>query len=521
MYRIIFVDDEAIVRDGIRSCVPWDEVGFELTAVLEHGRAALDYIEEHPVDVVLSDINMPRMSGLELSRILGESYPDIIVILLTGYDDFEYAQEAIRNQVREFILKPITSSELTSVLKTIRSELDLEREKKQQQEILKAQLDQSFPLLKERFLYRLVSDASAMESLSERKEYYQWTDLNAYYQVLVTALPQAWSEIDRFSMGEFLKGQVEGQDEVFFNRMNHIVLLLQDRDETALKKRVKGLIDSIYGVTSQFERKIPSIGCGEVVDELKLLERSYKGACSAVDYSRSMGLNQVVTVEEIRRREAPSPEKLNQYNEELIDLLKDGRTSESLAVLKSMVSYLETHYESPRELTVIFLLLYSRITSFLNEMELSLPPEKMQTPEPGILESLGTGEVFFTDLLESIGEQIGRRRNDALHSRVDKAKSIIHERFRDKDFSLQDICRELFLSTSQFSVLFKEGTEQTFVEYLTSVRMAEAKRLLLDTDMKSYEIAEEVGFSDPRYFSIIFKKHCGMTAMEYRRTRVG
>ncbi|MDC7238745.1 MAG: helix-turn-helix domain-containing protein, partial [Spirochaetales bacterium] len=385
--------------------------------------------------------------------------------------------------------------------------------------ILQSRLDQSFPLLKERFLYRLVSDSSTLETLAERKDYYQWYDLEALYQVVVAALPQAWSEMDRFSMGEFLKGQVETQDEVFFNRMNHIVLLLQDRDEETLKKRVKGLIDSIYGVASQFERKMPSIGCGEIASKLKHLERSYKGACSAVDYSRSMGLNQVVTVEEIRKRESPSPEELNRYNQDIIEQLKDGRSSESLETLKSMTAYLETHYESPRELTVIFLLLYSRISSFLNEMELILPPEKVQAPEPPVLESLDGAQEFFTGLIGTIGEQIGQRRNDVLHSRIDRAKSIIQDRFRDKDFSLQDICRELFLSTSQFSVLFKEGTDQTFVEYLTTVRMTEAKRLLLNTDMKSYEIAEEIGYSDPRYFSIIFKKHCGMTAMEYRRTR--
>ena len=106
-----------------------------------------------------------------------------------------------------------------------------------------------------------------------------------------------------------------------------------------------------------------------------------------------------------------------------------------------------------------------------------------------------------------------------LFSRIDRAKGIIRERFRESCFSLQDICDELYLSTSQFSLLFKEGTGQTFVEYLTACRVEEAKKLLAGTDMKGYEIAENVGYSDPRYFTIIFKKQTGMTAMEYRRSR--
>ena len=106
-----------------------------------------------------------------------------------------------------------------------------------------------------------------------------------------------------------------------------------------------------------------------------------------------------------------------------------------------------------------------------------------------------------------------------LLSRIDRAKAIISKRFCENRFSLQDICDELYLSTSQFSLLFKEGTGQTFVEYLTACRVEEAKKLLLSTDLKGYEVAEQVGYADPRYFTIIFKKQTGMTAMEYRRSR--
>ena len=157
MYRMILVDDEAIIREGISSCVPWEDNGFFLAGVFEHGQQALEYIEQNPVDVVLSDINMPRMNGLELSRILGERFPEITVILLTGYDDFEYAQEAVRNQVREFLLKPITQNELSKVISTIKEELDIRKENKKAHEILLAKLEQSFPLLKERFLCRIIS----------------------------------------------------------------------------------------------------------------------------------------------------------------------------------------------------------------------------------------------------------------------------------------------------------------------------------------------------------------------------
>jgi len=519
MYKMIFVDDEAIVRAGISTCVPWDEVGFQLSAVFEHGLEALEYIRENQVDVVLSDINMPRMSGLELSRVLGEKFPDIIVILLTGYDDFEYAQEAIRNQVREFILKPITRTELSSVLKTIKEELDRERDKRRTQDLLQAKLDQSFPLLKERFLCRLISDSVNIDKLPDRREFYQWVDLGSLYQIVVVKIPVSWSELERFSLGEFLKGFTKEEDEVFFSRVEDLILLLQEYDHERLKTYTGTLTSEAFDFASNLDKSMISIGCGEVVNRISLLERSYQGACSAVDYSRSMGLSQVVTVEEIRDRQAPSPEKLNHYASEIMTHLKDGRAQDCLLILKTFTEYLESRYQTTRQLSSIFLHLYTRISAFVRDLDLILPDDPLSQLNPVVFESLSSAEDAFKSLIHDIDDQIGQRRNDALLSRIDRAKEIIQQKFRDKDFSLKDICRELFLSTSQFSLLFKEGTEMTFVEYLTLVRMEEAKQLLWSTDLKGYEIAESVGFSDPRYFSIIFKKHTGMTAMEYRRTR--
>ena len=125
---------------------------------------------------------------------------------------------------------------------------------------------------------------------------------------------------------------------------------------------------------------------------------------------------------------------------------------------------------------------------------------------------------YFSRLLDLIEDRIEEHRNSAFRSRIDKAKQIIEEKKGDSNFSLQEICNDVFLSVSQFSMLFKEGTGKTFIEYLTMCRIGEAKKLLKTTDLKSYEIAEKTGFKDPRYFSIIFKKNIGLTPMEYRRS---
>ncbi len=519
MHKIIFVDDEAIIREGITSCVPWEELGFELCAVFDQGQAALDYIREHPVDVVFSDINMPRMNGLELSKVLNRDFPEIKVLLLTGYDDFDYAQQALRNQVREFILKPITRSELSSVLVTVGVELDKEKKKRLQDELLQARLKESFPLLRERYLCRLVSNGASAEALAEQSAWYQWENRKELYQLAVAVLPPDWSEMDRLALVESLSSLLERADEVFFDRRDNLVLLLQGETALQLKDRLKQGADKLFALAASLNKTMLYIGCGEVVDKPALLEASFQGARRAVEYGRSCGLTSVVSIQDIRKRQNSSPEVLDRYTEQIVSCLSEGEVVASVETLKSMRNYLEGCYHSPEELFGIFIRLYSRISHFLQVMNLELESGPWDTLTPVHLDSLEKGEAFFRSLMEEIGTLIRRRRDDTLLSRIDRARSIIKENYKDKNFSLQDICRELYLSTSQFSLLFKEGTGKTFVEYLTALRMEEAKRLLLSTDLKGYEVAEQVGFGDPRYFSISFKKHWGMTAMEYRRTR--
>lgn len=518
MYRLILVDDEAIVREGISRRVPWGTNGFEMAGLFEHGQQALDYIENNHVDIVITDINMPRMDGLTLSRILAERFPKIMVLLLTGYDDFEYAQEAVKNQVREFLLKPITAEELSDVLKRVGEELDLSREKDRQQEMMQEKLAQSFPLLRERFLYRLVSGRLSTENIKRRREYFQWTDLSSHYQVLVISIPESWDELDSLTLSEYLKTNIGSADEVFSNREEDIVVLLQGKNPADLEIRARQTAEKAFLYTSRLEKDQISAGCGEVVDSPARLLSSYRGACSALDYSRVLGLSQILSIHDVRDRKRISLEGFNSLVRQLTVQLKNGSSQDSEAALSEIFSFFENHYltlsEASRYLTRLhFLLVY-----FLQEMDLFAGGEEepLLSP-PGNFGSLNQAKSYFFRILRRIEERVQSRRHDVVLSRVDKAREIIARRYGDSRFSLKDICDELYLSTSQFSLLFKEGTGQTFVEYLTAYRVEQAKLLLKSTDLKGYEVAARTGFSDPRYFSLVFKKATGLTAMEYRR----
>ncbi len=518
MYKLVFVDDEAIVRDGISTRIPWGENAFELAGLFEHGLQTLEYMESNRVDVVISDINMPRMDGLELSQIIGSKYPDVMVLLLTGYDEFEYAKKAIKSRVREFLLKPITAEELNSVLAKIKEELDFQRERKKQYALMKTKLEESFPLLKERFLYRLISGKLDVQTLPFKREYFQWRDLGSFYQVSVISIPEEWDELDRITLTEFIKTAVHEADEVISNRSDNIVILLQGSDRLILKNRSRELAERTYLYVSRMEGEQISAGCGEIVDSVSLLSESYRGACNAVDYSCVLGLSQILSIEDVRDRKVISPEQFTRLIADFANQLKSGVRKSSTASLEHIFAYLEEHLLSKLEASFYFTRIHFVMLSFIQEMALFNENDDTSSYDPGHFESLVQARDFFFKLLVFIEDRIESHRNEAVLSRIEKAIEIIEARKGKKDFSLQEICNDVYLSTSQFSLLFKEGTGKTFVEYLTQVRMDTAKTLLKTTDMKSYEIADESGFSDPGYFSISFKKYTGKTPMEYRRS---
>ncbi len=520
MYKLIFVDDEAIVRDGISSCIPWGRNGFELVGLFEHGIQALDYMKDNSVDVVISDINMPRMDGLTLSRSIEEQYPEVMVLLLTGYDEFEYAQEAIKSKVREFLLKPITADELSSVLMKLMEELDFLKERKKQLNQMSDKLEASFPLLKERFLYRMISGKLDLQSIERRKGYFKWFDRGLLYQIIVISIPGNWDEFDRITISEFIKTVIDEDEELLSNRTEDLVILLQGDPRGSLKKKSEDLAKKIYLYSSQLKKEQISTGCGEVVDNIELLPESYRGACNAVDYSRVLGMSQILSIEDIRNMEKIVPEHFSDLISKLYDQLKSGSRTLTNKALFEVFNYLEKHLVSALEASFYFTRLHLVFVNFVQEMELYSETDDFSLYQPGNFISLDKAKIFFSELLDLIEERMQEHRNIAARSRIIKAKQIIEKRKGDSRFSLQDMCNEVFLSVSQFSLLFKEGTGKTFIEYLTMCRIEEAKKLLKTSDLKSYEIAEKTGFADPRYFSILFKKTTTMTPMEFRRSLV-
>ena len=531
MYKILVVDDEAVVREGIRDNIEWDELGFSLAGVCENGSEAMEAVDRAQPEVVLTDICMPFVDGLELTRYISGKYPSIKVIILTGFDEFEYAQQAVRLKAYDFILKPITASELRDKLRKLKEDLDAEKQKLEDIGKLRLQVVESLPLLRERFLNRMVSG-----NLSE-------ADKNKldFFNISFTGDNFVAAVIDVEDYGDFATDHPDTDDELLlfavFNISEEIVsryeggLVFQNPNEKSiavlsgdardvLRDKAVCIFEELRQTLEKYLKITVSIGIGNVCTGIKEIKTSYKRAVSALDYRFLLGKNRVIYIGDMEDSMDKRPSYNTEWEKKLILGIKTGTTEEIGDIVGRIIQSLK---ESNVSLDNYYILMQHLIISIIDSLSEAgvnvgeLLKEKVN-PLTDIyrMKTLADVEVWLKDFCNRASGYITSRRDNYSMVQAIKAEEYIKENYMDQDLSLNSLCKHLLMSVSYFSMVFKNHTGETFIEYLTRVRMEKAVELLKTTDLKSYEVADRVGYADPHYFGLIFKKATGMTPIECR-----
>ncbi|MBB3108322.1 two-component system response regulator YesN [Paenibacillus phyllosphaerae] len=538
MYKVILVDDEAVVRDGLKNTIQWQEHGFELIGDYANGREALEAVELHKPDLIISDISMPFMDGLELTAAVGASYPYIKIIILTGFDEFDYAQQAIRLKVSDFIVKPITAAEIRQLLNKVRAEMDEESKRREDLSRLQSQLKQSLPLLKERFLERLVINGLGKSEVAERFAYFGLPPLTPMIVALVIDIDD-FGERETFDFDAFDEEMLRfaAYDIVSEVCMNEDVLVFRTREErmVALVHRIpeeSALYEKAFRVAEQIRHEIErylkftiTIGIGRASMSVERLPHSYKSALSALDYRFLLGKNRVLSILDLEGKPSTLPPIASDWDRKLASAVKTGSVSEAQRLIELMVAELKAAMV-PIESCVlhmqrIVLTLINTIQD-LSAHEQSVPfdPQLMLT-DVYRFKTVDEIEQWLKQAVQTVMNVIEGSRSHFTGMQIRRAIEYIETNYANEKMSLQELCRHVLMSTSYFSLVFKQHTGETFVEFLTRVRVEKAKELLAHTSLKFYEIADKVGYGDPNYFSILFKKHAGMTPREFRERSAG
>ncbi|WP_310186704.1 response regulator [Bacillus sp. 3255] len=525
------MDDEIEVREGIKEIIEWEKHGFECIGCYRNGSEALEGIAEQRPDLVLSDICMPFVDGIELTRQIHFKYPYIKVIILTGHDDFDYAQKALRLKVHDFIVKPITANELRSLLDKVKEELDQEAENRENLSQLKMQLHQSLPLLRERFLEQLINGTLRDVPIHARFEYFGIPLMPPPYLVAAIEIDELdelkkakWQndpELFRSAAYNIVQEVMEGKDAIVFRtREDRIIVVFACGAEGETYETALNFSEVIRFCVDKYLKSTVTVGVGTLCRTFNELPHSYKCALSALDYRFLLGKNRVISILDMEGAKKPLQLIDVEWNRKFVTLVKTGTTTEAQTLIEQLIRGLKA---SLMPIGGCYLQIQSIIIAIVNTIHelagadfVHFKGHDIVLQDMNRFKTLDDIEAWLNTICNEAISYIAEQRKDQSKMQVLKVVEYIENHYANENLTVDEICRYVHLSKSYFSTVFKQHKEYSIMEFVTRVRIESAKNLLQQTSLKSYEVALKVGYSDPQYFSVLFKKHTGATPTEFR-----
>lgn len=533
LYRIILVDDEEEVRKSIIKKIRWEEAGFEVVGDAENGQDALEKLEVLEPDVVLTDIRMPYMDGLTLTEKIHQKYPSMKVVIFSGYDDFEYAQRAIKLNVTEYILKPVNVAELTAILKKIKSNLDEEIELRRNVSRLRESYRNSLPIIREHFLNDLVRGGLEEETILKNLVEYDIDIMNADRWVVAAihvekediGKGQALSlhkeqELIPISVRQLVEEKLKEYCRFSISSVASELVVIIALEEEATKT---GLIDLLGDICKESRRILEvsiTIGIGRSSGRLTDINISYKSAMNAVGYKAIVGIGSTIYINDVEPVSRGKLQFDGKDESELTAAIKFGPEEKIREVLHGLVEKMEDAPVHFRQYQAYMLGIVNTLTQLVQQYDLDL--NEMFGTEVDyfeILTSMRTREDLYQWLLETVtrmNKAMNEERDNTTRNVIRDAKQYIMDNYQDPELSVERICRHLHMSPAYFSTMFKKETGKAYIAYLTEVRLNKAVELLNSTDDKTYIIAAKVGYQEQNYFSYVFKKRFGVSPTKYR-----
>lgn len=541
--KLLIVDDEAEIREGINRLIPWEKNGVTVAGLASNGREALRIIAEVEPDIMLLDIRMPVMNGLEVLEQLPDQKHLPKVVILSGYDDFEYCRQALRKGVVDYLLKPCRPKEILEVIKKIKLTMIEDELQKGRGAYLQKQIQENIEILRENLVISLIEHETLDQEASLTKwRLYQMEippDQIGVVLIRIDHLKKSgsFSEKRNLSLEERsypeeiakLKMAVR-QDLVFFlNSDSALKNIICDYDEDLLvlwsitktpvpefNQRMENFQQFI--ATRQTDPYTVTIGFGELAENLAGLPSAFNSARLAVEYGFWEGPNRIIRFPKVAGENLDGRHVSIQEQNAIIQCIKtnDPENLESAleAFFKNLVSQGSKSYVQ-KMVTALFCSVYHAC------VERGVKTEEIFGPQMAILDELPRLKTLpelkqkIYTCLRQIIEQHPAHKNQ--WKVVNNALKYMEENY-GKDLSLESVAQKVYVSAGYLSTIFKQVLQKNFVDSLHEVRVNQARELLRNLRLKVYEVALRVGYKDEKYFSQIFKKYTGMTPHQYRDT---
>ena len=545
MLKTFLVEDEVVIREMIKKMIPWEQYGFELAGEAADGEMALPLILKSKPDLLITDIKMPFMDGLTLCRLVKKELPDIRIVILSGYDDFNYAKQAISIGVEDYLLKPITKNAFIERLEEIHNRYEHEKTQREYYEKFRLEMQEYEKNASRDFFETLVRADSDLAELYRRADKLNLDIVAEAYNILIFT-PDT-SEGNYNSYEECSDWEAEVQDKINTYFLNHPVailfrhqvfsyaILVKGQKDT-IEKNTEECVKAIQDIMNQTERRTDwFIAVGKSADRLSMLGHSYRTAVRANSF-RYLYDGHILDYQSLEaQKENPSDSR----REDSVQLRNVNINALNPAILQKFLSsglaeevddfirdYFNAIGQEPMGSLVFrnYVVLNVRfsVLSFLKKLgcdDSEISGQEMENIMGETGKTIEAAVAYCGKILKKAIALRDENAGDQNRSVLKLAVDFIDHNYMDEEISLNKAAHVANVSANHFSALFSQNMGQTFTEYLTDLRMSKAKELLRCTAMRSSEIAGEVGYKDAHYFSYLFKKTQGMTPSEYRKMR--
>lgn len=536
LYRIMVVDDEEEIRLGIIKKIDWEGNGFVVVGDAENGKEALEKAENLKPDVIMTDIKMPFMNGIELGKNITRLMPSTKIIIFSGSDDLEYAHQAIKINVIEYVLKPVNSIELTEVLKKIKIQLDREYEEKLNVETLYKHYIESIPLIREQFLVGLIEGSISRRECESQGHLLGINLKSKNYTVALIHVDNTSTSASTeyvslknelalipISIKQIVDESIKGEYGcITFTYRGRVVVI----SEFKKKEGIIEFIEEINEVCRTSERIIGlkvSAGIGHICNELLKINFSYESAQNALNYRIILGTGRGIYIDDVEPDNSIILKFDDHEERKMLNAIKIGSNNEIYEVIEELFKKFEDLLLPFNKYRIFLMEIMTSILKLVQAYQLDIDRifgsnfnyysylEKFH--------SISEVKLWFIEISIKVNDLIKRERIYSSKILIEKAKEYIMSNYNDYDISVERLSSYLHVSPTYFSTIFKRETEMSFVNFLTTTRLEEAIKLLNTTDDKTYIIAEKVGYPEANYFSYVFKKKYGISPSRYRNSK--
>lgn len=518
MYKLIIADDEKIIREGIAQMVNWRDLGFEITGTFSEGEEVIDCLDSMPVDVVLTDIMMPRIGGIDIARYVYENKISCKIVFISGHKEFDFAWQAIKYGVKDYILKPSKVEEICTVFHKIKQELDNNLKDVEFQKRTKEQWLEMYPVLEEKFLSNLI-----MGALNDREKIRQRMML-LYPEIEAEHCPCFSAELEVKDYDNFIRSRWKYGAEQFDDAVYKFVRFFKGSGFLRVVYKRKGImrlfgIMKKYGVnrqenqemcvvlTEEFHRTFMEIFGVEIVLEIKAnFENIYQVAGAQMSY--------------VQKADAKWDKEellLHEQKKLILTNIITGNISMSQKIMKTvMKNEICGDIQYCKDFVVD---LFSALGDSLKEYNYQLYRVFQPHVDYRVILNMSTIaeiEVYCERIFGMMKSKDINSGQDNRSSMVNRIKNYVQEHICE-DIVLENVSNEMFISVSHLSRIFKLQTGETFQQYVIRKKMEKAAELLHDPQYKVYQVAEYLGYKTPYYFSKVFYNIMGVNPTQYRK----